>query len=166
MSVNQNKIQIPVPFNYEPKRKNRFYLEFPTDLGIEVWQVRDVKRPSMDIASVEIPYMNETNYVSGRYKWNTMDITFIDPIAPSTSTQLMEWIRLHAESLTGRMGYAVGYKKDLLLKAIDPTGVEIEQWLIQQAMITNIDFGENDQSTDELQTVKITIQPYRCILNY
>jgi len=159
-------IQIPVPINFEPKRNNRFYLEFPTELGIEVWKVREVKRPTMEINSVEIPYMNETNYVAGRYKWGTIDITLIDPIAPSTSTQVMEWVRLHAESLTGRMGYAVGYKKDLILKAVDPTGVEIEKWLIEQAMITNLDFGTNEQSSDELQTVTMTIQPYRCILNY
>lgn len=159
-------IQIPVPINFEPKRNNRFFLEFPTELGVEVWKVREVKRPVMEINSVEIPYMNETNYVAGRYKWNAMDIVLIDPIAPSSSTQLMEWVRLHAESLTGRMGYAVGYKKDLILKAVDPTGVEIEKWLIEQAMITNVDFGTNEQSDDEVQTVSFTIQPYRCILNY
>lgn len=159
-------IQIPVPINFEPKRNNRFYLEFPTELGIEVWKVREVKRPTMEINSVEIPYMNESNYVAGRYKWGTIDITLIDPIAPSTSTQVMEWVRLHAESLTGRMGYAVGYKKDLILKSLDPSGVEIEKWLFEQCMITSVDFGSNSQNDDELQTVSITIQPYRCILNY
>jgi len=159
-------LQIPVPINWEPKRNNRFYLEFPTEVGIEVWKVRDVKRPTMDINSVEIPYMNESNYVAGRYKWNPIEITLIDPIAPSTSTQVMEWVRLHAESLTGRMGYAIGYKKDLIIKGLDPSGVEIEKWLLEQCMITNVDFGSNAQDDDELQTVKITIQPYRCILNY
>jgi hypothetical protein len=162
-------LQIPVPINFEPKRNNRFYLEFLDKdiMGIDqMWKVVDVKRPSMTIESVEIPYMNETNYVSGRYKWDEIDITFLDPIAPSTSTQMMEWIRLHAESLTGRMGYAVGYKKDLILKALDPAGVEIEKWLLEQCMITSIDFGTNSQDDDKLQNVKIKVQPYRCILNY
>jgi hypothetical protein len=159
-------IQIPIPINFEPKRNNRFYLEFPTEIGIEVWKVSEVTRPSMEINSTEIPYMNESNYVAGRYKWNEIDITLLDPIAPSTSTQVMEWVRLHAESLTGRMGYAIGYKKDLILKALDPTGVEIEKWLLEQCMITKVDFGSNKQDDDELQTVKITVQPYRCILNY
>lgn len=159
-------IQIPVPINFEPKRNNRFYLEFPTEIGIEVWKIREVKRPSMEINSIEIPYMNETNYVAGRYKWSDITITLIDPIAPSTSTQVMEWVRLHAESLTGRMGYAIGYKKDLILKSLDPSGVEIEKWLLEQCMITNVEFGDNKQDDDELQMVTITIQPYRCILNY
>jgi hypothetical protein len=162
-------LQIPIPINFEPKRNNRFYLEF-LDNDImkkdEVWKISEVKRPSMKIESVKIPYMNETNYVAGRYTWDTIDITLLDPIAPSTSTQMMEWVRLHAESLTGRMGYAIGYKKDLLLKALDPTGVEIEKWLLEQCMLTSVDFGNNKQDDDGLQTVKITVQPYRCILNY
>lgn len=155
-----------VPFQYEPKRENRFYAEFPDELGIEVWKVQSFKRPTLEINSVEIPFINETNYVAGKYKWQQMDITFIDTIGPSTSTQLMEWVRLHAESLTGRMGYAAGYKKNINLKSLDPTGVEVEKWFIEQAMIVNVDFGNNDMASDELQMITVTIQPYRCIHNY
>ncbi|NJO63398.1 MAG: hypothetical protein HC836_35855 [Richelia sp. RM2_1_2] len=155
-----------VPFDYEPKRENRFFVEFPTELGIEVWKVQEFKRPSMTINSVEIPFINETNYVIGKYKWETIDIKFIDTIGPSTSTQIMEWVRLHAESLTGREGYAAGYKKNLILKALDPTGVEIEKWFLEQCMITSVDFGNNSMDSDALQMVSVTIQPYRCILNY
>ena len=154
-----------VPFEYEPKRVNRFYAEFPDELGIEVWKVQKFKRPSMKINSVEIPYMNEMNYVAGRYTWNSMSITFIDPIGPSTSQQLMEWVRLHAESLTGRMGYASGYKKNILLKELDPTGLEVSKFFLEQCMITSIDFGDNDHGSDELSNITLEIQPWRCILN-
>ena len=156
---------IGVPITYEPKRENRFYAEFADELGIEVWKVQEFKRPKMTINSVEIPYINETNYVAGKYKWEAMEIKFLDPIGPSTSQQLMEWVRLHAESLTGRMGYAAGYKKNILLKALDPTGIEVEKWFIEQAMITDIDFGQNSMESDALQMITVTIQPYRCILN-
>ena len=128
-----------VPFEYEPKRQNRFFAEFPDDVGVEVWKVRTFKRPAMNINVVEVPYINQKNYVSGIYNWEAMDITFIDPIGPSTSNQLMEWVRLHAESLTGRMGYAAGYKKNILLKSLDPTGVEVEKWFLEQCLISSID---------------------------
>lgn len=154
-----------MPFEYEPKRVNRFFAEFSDELGIEVWKIQKFKRPSMKINSVPIPFVNQQNYVAGRYTWDEMSLTFLDPIGPSTSQQLMEWVRLHAESLTGRMGYAAGYKKNILLKALDPTGVEVEKWFIEQAMITGIDFGENDYSTDDLTNINVTIQPWRCILN-
>jgi hypothetical protein len=155
-----------IPFEFEPKRENRFFVEFPAELGIEVWKVQTIKRPSMNINSVEIPYLNEFNYVAGKYRWGTIDITFIDTIGPSTSIQLMEWVRLHAESLTGRMGYAQGYKKNLTVKALDPVGVEVEKWFLEQCQIVDIDFGNNDHSSDELQMITVTIQPWRCILNY
>jgi hypothetical protein len=154
-----------IPFEYEPKRINRFFAEFADELGIEVWKVQKFKRPSMKINSVEINYMNEKNYVAGRYTWESMDITFLDPIGPSTSQQLMEWIRLHAESITGRMGYKAGYAKNILLKALDPTGIEVEKWFLEQCIITSIDFGENSYDEDGLTNITLTIQPWRCILN-
>lgn len=154
-----------IPFQYEPKRINRFFAEFSDDLGIEVWKIQKFKRPSMKINSVQIQFMNEQDYVAGRYSWEEMQLTFYDPIGPSTSQQLMEWVRLHAESLTGRMGYAAGYKKNVLLKAVDPTGVEVEKWTLEQCMVTGIDFGENSYEEDALTTIQLTLQPWRCILN-
>lgn len=154
-----------IPFEYEPKRVNRFYAEFSDELGIEVWQVQKFKRPSMKINNVEIDYMNEKNYVAGRYTWDSMSVTFLDPIGPSTSQILMEWVRLHAESLTGRMGYAAGYKKNVLLKSLDPTGIEVEKWFLEQCMITGIDFGDNSYEDDALTTITLELQPWRCILN-
>jgi len=154
-----------IPFTYEPKRVNRFFAEFDETVGTEVWQVQKFKRPSMKINSVPIQYMNEQNYVAGRYTWDTVSVTFIDPIGPSTSQILMEWVREHAESLTGRMGYAAGYKKNILLKSLDPTGVMVEQWTLDQCQIVSIDFGDNDYGNDELTNITLELQPYRCILN-
>ena len=154
-----------IPFEYEPKRVNRFFAEFPSELGIEVWKVQKFKRPSMNINSVPIPFVNEQKYVAGKYTWAEMQVTFLDPIGPSTSQQLMEWVRLHAESLTGRMGYAAGYQKDILLKALDPTGVEVEKWFLEKCQIVSIDFGENSYDDDALTNIELTLQPWRCILN-
>lgn len=154
-----------IPIDYEPKRENRFYAEFPDELGIEVWKIQQFKAPTYTVNSVEIPYLNHTNYVAGKYKWEEMDIVLIDTIGPSTSQQVMEWVRLESESLTGRQGYAAGYKKDIILKSLDPTGIEVEKWTLEQCMITSVDFGNNDMGSDEVKNVTVTVQPFRCILN-
>lgn len=154
-----------IPFDYEPKRENRFFLEFPTELGIEVWKVQEFKRPSMKINTVEIPYLNTSTWVSGRYTWDEMDIVLIDTIGPSTSQQVMEWVRLHAESISARMGYNQGSAKTFTLKSLDPTGVPVEVWTIENAIISSVDFGKNSQDSDALQVISVTIQPFRCILN-
>jgi hypothetical protein len=154
----------PVPIEQEPKRKNRFTLEFPTELGIESYLVQTSAKPSLNINKTEIPYMNTSTFVAGRSVWQEMEITFIDVIGPSTTQKVIEWIRLHFESATGRMGYAVGYKKNLVLKALDPTGVEVEKWTLIGCQIVSANFDSFDYSADDLAMVTITIQPDLCIL--
>ena len=155
----------PVPIEQEPKRENRFVVEFPTEMGIESYLVKSCKKPSFTVNSVEIPYMNTFDYVAGQVKVGTVDIEFIDVIGPSTSQKIMEWFNVHFEGATGRMGYAVGYKKNLVIKALDPVGVEVEKWVLIGAMLTNVDFGNFDHSSDAIANVKITVQPSRAILN-
>ena len=95
-----------------------------------------------------------------------MTIKFRDPIGPSAAQALMEWVRLHAESVTGRMGYAAGYKKNLDLEMLDPTGVVVEKWILQGCLITGADFGALSYASDALAEISVTIQPDRCILVY
>ena len=154
------------PIEYELIRVNRFELIFPADLGFESWMLHSCTRPKFKQNSVEIPFMNTIYYVAGQFSWETMDIELIQTIGPSTSQKVIEWVRLSAESLSGRQGYAKGYMKNLVLHSIDPTGAAVEEWVIQNAFITAVDFGNNDYSDDKVQTIKITIQPQECIQTY
>jgi len=157
-------MKMPVPF--EPKRQNRFILRFPSSLGINEWYVTSAKRPSATIKDVEIPFLNTSTYVAGRFVWEPIDVTFKDPIGPSASQALMEWFRLHAESVTGRMGYAAGYKKDVELEMLDPTGVVVEKWILQGTFLTKLNFGDLDYSRDDLATIQATLRMDRCIQIY
>lgn len=154
----------PIPVEQEPKKKNRFVLEFPTELGIESYLVQTSGKPKLEIGNVEIPYMNSSTWVAGRSKWGTIDIEFIDVIGPSTTQKINEWISLHFEAATGLMGYAIGYKKNLVLKALDPVGVEVEKWTLVGSFITSADFDSFDYGDEGFIKCKITIQPDRCLL--
>jgi hypothetical protein len=157
-------MKMPVP--YEPKRENRFIVRFPSSMGINEWYITSSQRPSAKINTVAIPFINTSTYVAGRFEWNTMKVKFKDPIGPSAAQALMEWFRLHAESVTGRMGYAAGYKKDIDLEMLDPTGVVIEKWILQGTFLTDINFGDLDYARDEIATIDCTLRPDRCILVY
>jgi hypothetical protein len=157
-------MKMPVP--YEPKRKNRFILRFDSSLGINEWYVQSTARPSAKIGVTPIPFLNTSTYVAGRFEWNTIKVTFRDPIGPSAAQALMEWFRLHAESVTGRMGYAAGYKKDVELDMLDPTGVVVEKWILQQCFLEDVNFGELSYDQDGLATVDATLRMDRCILVY
>lgn len=154
----------PVPVEQEPKLKNRFILEFPTNLAIESYVVQTATAPKLNINNVEIPYMNTSTWVAGRAVWQTMDISFIDVFGPSTTQKLQEWVRLHYEPATGRSGYAVGYKQNLILKAVDGPGVAVQKWTLIGCQIVDANYGEYDYSDDGLIMPNLTIQPDRCIL--
>ena len=157
-------MKMPVP--YEPKKQNRFILRFPSSLGINEWFVMSASRPKINIGEVEIPFLNTSTWVAGRFTWDAIDITFKDPIGPSAAQALMEWVRLHAESVTGRMGYAAGYKKNVELEMLDPAGVVIEKWILEGTFLTNVDFGSLDYSSDDIAEITATLRPDRCILVY
>ena len=157
-------MKMPTP--YEPKRTNRFIVRFDSSLGINEWFISAAARPSAKIASVAIPFLNTSTYVAGRFEWEEIKITFRDPIGPSASQALMEWFRLHAESVTGRMGYAAGYKKDVELEMLDPTGVVVEKWLLENFFLTNLNFGDLDYNRDELANISCSLRMDRCILIY
>jgi len=157
-------MKMPIP--YEPKRANRFIMRFPSTLGINEWFVESAKRPSIKITSTPIPFLNTSTYVAGRFEWSPISVTFRDPIGPSASQALMEWVRLCAESVTGRMGYAAGYKKNVDLEMLDPTGVVVEKWILEGCFLTSADFGALGYDSDKLATITTELRMDRCILVY
>lgn len=157
---------IKMPLDYEPLRKNRFLLRFPSDLGIQEWWVASASRPTITMNETEIPFLNTSSWVVGRYIWESITVTLRDPIGPSASQAVMEWVRLHSESVTGRQGYAVAYKRDLIIEMLDPTGTAVSQWILKNAMIVSAAFGDLSYDDDGLADITLQIRPQYCILSY
>ena len=157
-------MKMPIP--YEPKRENRWILRFPSSLGINEWYVETTSRPKLQITPTEIQFLNTSTYVAGRFVWQELPVTFRDPIGPSASQAVMEWIRLCAESVTGRMGYAAGYKKDIDLEMLDPTGVVVEKWILYGTFLTDVNFGALSYSQDALADITASLRMDRCVLVY
>jgi len=155
-----------MPLPYEPKRKNRFILRFPSSLGINEWFVESAARPHITINATEIPFLNTSTYVAGRFTWQTINVVFRDPIGPSAAQALMEWVRLCAESVTVRMGYAAGYKKDVDIEMLDPTGVVVEKWIMYGTFMTDVNFNQLAYNQDGLATIAATMRMDRCVLVY
>ena len=157
-------MKMPIP--YEPKRQNRFVLRFPSSLGINEWFVESTSRPKITVAATEIQFLNTSTFVAGRFNWDPLNVTFRDPIGPSASQALMEWVRLCAESVTGRMGYAAGYKKNVDLELLDPTGVVVEKWILEGTFLTSTDFGSLDYKSDAIANITASMRMDRCVLVY
>ncbi len=148
---------------FEPKTKNRFIMYID---GIPTYMVRKASRPTASSGTITLPHINVERYVKGKTKWNSIQLTLYDPIAPSGAQAVMEWLRLHHESVTGRNGYADFYKKDLVLNILGPVGDKVEEWILKGCFITESNFGDLDWSAEEAAEISITVQPDYCVLNY
>ena len=148
---------------FEPKMANRFILYAD---GLPAYVVKGVARPSLTQDAKVLNHINVQRYVKGRTVWGAISMTLFDPIVPSSAQSVMEWVRLHHESVTGRDGYADFYKKDLTINLLGPVGDKVEEWILKGCMITQATFGELSFDTDDPMQVEVTVQPDLCILNY
>ncbi len=142
--------------DYEPKSQNRFIFSF-NDADIPAYLVKSGSRPNATSTRKEIDYINTKRYYAGKYAWETMDVTFQDPIVPSGAQKVMEWFRQHYEFSTGAAGYATAYKKDVNLEMLGPDGTIVERWTLKGTFIETANFNELDYSTDDLMDITVTL---------
>lgn len=153
-----------LPNKFEPKRKTRWVLMIE---GIDAYIVKSAKRPSITTEEVELPFVNSRRYVAGTTKFNAIDVTLLDPIAPSGAQQVMEWLRTCYESVSGRAGYADFYKRDIQLKLLDPVGTVVELWDIKGAFPTSVDFGElSYDGNAEVTEIAMTLRFDNAVLQF
>ena len=140
---------------FEPKLKNRFIMQID---GINAYLIKTINRPQIDSDEVILEHMNVTRYVKGKSRWQPLEITLYDPIVPSTSQQVIEWIRLHHESVTGRDGYSDFYKKDITFNVLDPVGAVVEEWELVGCYIQSANFGDLDFSSSDPVEISLTLR--------
>ena len=149
---------------FEPKVKNRFILYVD---GIPSFIIKKTDRPKLSQASKELDHINIKTYYKGKSVWGSITMELYDPIVPSGAQSVMEWVRLHHESVTGRDGYQDFYKKDLTINVLGPVGDKVEEWTLKGAFITSADFQEMDWSDDgAAQMINLSISIDYAILQY
>ncbi len=149
---------------FEPKQANRFIMYMD---GFPSYIVKGMGAVSLTQGTVALNHINVQRYVKGKTTWNTISFTLFDPITPSGAQAVMEWVRLHHESVTGRDGYSDFYKKDLTFNVLGPVGDIVSEWVIKGALITEASFGEYGWDTENsAQELTMTVQPDYCVLNF
>ena len=148
---------------FEPKIKNRFVMEID---GIPAYLVKTMARPQITFEEVVLDHINVKRYVKGKASWSTLNVTLYDPIVPSGAQSVIEWIRLHHESVTGRDGYSDMYKKDITFNVLGPVGDKVEEWTLKGAFIQTADFSDMDYSANTVAEVSLTLQYDYAILQF
>jgi len=152
-----------LPNKFEPKRNYRWVLAIE---GLDSFLIAKANRPSITMTDKKIDFINSYRMVSGKLEFGDLSVTLHDPIAPSGAQQVMEWIRTHYESVSGRAGYADFYKRDIQLKMLDPIGTVIELWDIKGCLITSANFQTLDYNSDDVQMIDLTIKFDNCVLQF
>ncbi len=96
---------------FEPKQANRFIMYID---GVPSYTVKGMGAVSLTQGVVALNHINVRRMVKGKTIWNTIQFTLFDPITPSGAQAVMEWVRLHHESVTGRDGYSDFYSEVLV----------------------------------------------------
>ena len=148
MRQNNNNLGC-MPIQYEPKRKNRWLVHFPEHFKIEPWCVFKTQRPSMKI--VEKKFLGLR--MGMNVEWEKISFEFVDPIGPSVSERLFE---LMDNELTETFDY--------VLELLDPTGVVVERWNIQDCEIEAISLGALDYTDDAIAKCFMLVKPGKITL--
>ena len=149
---------------FEPKQANRFILYMD---GVPSFMIKGTAAITLSQGTVPLNHINVQRYVKGKSTWGPIALTLFDPITPSGAQAVMEWVRLHHESVTGRDGYSDFYKKDLTVNILGPVGDVVSEWIIKGALITETSFGDyNWDTVDTAIEISMTVQPDYCVLNF
>jgi hypothetical protein len=149
---------------FEPKQTNRFILLVD---GFPSYIIKGVSAVGLAQEVVTLNHINIYRKVKGRTTWNDLTMTLYDPITPSGAQAVMEWVRLHHESVTGRNGYSDFYKKDLTINILGPVGDIVSEWVIKGALITSAEFGEYTwDGTGEATNLTLGVTMDYCVLNF
>jgi len=149
---------------FEPKQANRFILYMD---GIPSYIIKGVSAVTLTQGEVPLNHINILRKVKGKSVWNDVTLTLFDPITPSGAQAVIEWVRLHHESVTGRDGYSDFYKKDLTIDVLGPVGDIVSEWVLKGAFIKEANFGEyNWDTADTAVNLTMTLAIDYAVLNF
>ncbi len=149
---------------FEPKQANRFILYVE---GFPSFMIKKVSGFNIENGEVVLNHINVLRKVKGKSKWSDVSLTLFDPITPSGAQAVMEWVRLHHESVTGRDGYSDFYKKDLTLNVLGPVGDIVSEWILKGAFIKTANFPEFNWDTENAAVeLEMTLGIDYAVLNF
>jgi hypothetical protein len=164
------------------KRKFRWTLGFgPTSSGggsfskvIKPIMLKSAARPNLEIEEGEINFMNETDYIPTKPKWQSMSVVFRDyaKIGGGGADEcILEWIQscyaFGDPATSGQMSDPVGLcRRDGTLVMYNGVGTPLEIWTMYGCWITANNWGDvsyNDSDESELEAT-IRYQNAKCVL--
>jgi hypothetical protein len=160
----------------DPKRKFNFEVSMGNVNGkIKNYFAKTATKPGFAIAEGTHNYLNHTFYYPGRLTWNDVTILFVDPgkadgnDSDSTSAALVQLLEKMgynppanatstAEKSTISKSKAVIGLGDVTIRQMDDNGETLDEWVLINAWVKEVTFGDLDYSSDDLVEISCTIK--------
>jgi len=157
----------------EPKRQFRWLLYIA---GMPQFIVKDVKKPSFDVAATTHTFLNYDFHYPGKVTWSDITVTIVDPVQPDSAASLIKILENSGYVYPDRFTSQPNEPKTISKKAmVDSLGQQIrlvqfgantgeqvenviESWVINNPIITNVDFGQLSYGAEELVDIGMTIK--------
>jgi hypothetical protein len=162
--------------NLEPKRSYRFILSIPggaggTGRGIREFLVKKVTKPNFDIATQTHNFLNHKFNYPGKITWNAIDATIVDTVSPDANAtqEIMSILEQSGYEIPtnpasgGGLGTVSKRKAveqglgQVTIRTIDSDGSTVEEWILNNAMITKATFGDLDYEGEAMLEATISL---------
>lgn len=159
----------------EPKRAFKFILSIPgvsgNTRGVPEFLVKKVKKPEWEITSTEHNFLNHTFYYPGRTKWAPIDVTIVDTVSPDSNgtRQVMDILEQSGYDIPTNPNQTQGWGTvsknkavndamgQIAIITIDSEGNEVEKWLLNNAWISKVSFGELSYDSEDILDITLSI---------
>ena len=153
----------------EPKRKFRWILSVggPGDTAIPAWVIKKVTKPTFTLSEVKHSFINHSFYYPGRVEYNEIEFTLVDPVDPDMAQNLLDIIHNAGYELpttfdiskqTITKGEAVTALNHCYIQQIDHEANIIEQWDLTNAWIKEVNFGDLDYESDDINEITVKMR--------
>lgn len=144
------------------KRKFRFLfgIEFCNKQQVSPSFVKMASRPDITIEDTELNFLNETTWISGKAKWETITVTYYD-VAGAQNSGLFSWLASVYDftSPCRSMGSKPkDYQGNGFIVMLDGCGGPLEKWTLGNLWPTSIKFGELDYGSSDVAEVELTLR--------
>jgi hypothetical protein len=169
----------------EPKRQHRFLLQMPM-LGVDrennnepksayvQYLAKTVSKPAYTLGVTEHKFLGNTFHYPGAVTWDEVSATIVNSVEPNGDEMLYRALyqagyydpsdqSAYFLDNTGKPGTpnkAFSQRALGLVEIIELNGAgeQIDSWLLNNAFITNVKFGDLDYSGEELLNVEMTFR--------
>lgn len=145
------------------KRKYRWAFEVQ---GLAVGDVPShyvklAARPNLAIDETEINFLHGTDYLPGKGKWESINVTYYDTDAKEMKP-LWDWLASVYNFTDSEGIHQASTKRTYagrgVLKLFDGCGNTMEVWELYDLWPTNINFGELDYSSSDVAEIELTLR--------